>query len=169
MIKKHLRIDDKVIATRDPMKIIDPVWWSVSIYDSKEKYEKDLEPFSYHQRAVFALMWYMAEVNNGGHSQFYSNSTGIVWEDAMDGFELIGLTEGKKIIEESAKRFGTKPSFDREERENALDLLDEDFDDLDSRFYKLDNAVNITDRIADHIEKYKEAFYFEGEIEVPEN
>lgn len=169
MIKKHIKIDDKVIETHDPMKVIDPVWWSVSIYDSKEKYEKDLEPFSFHQRAVFALMWYIAEVNNGGHSQFYSNSTGIVWEDAMDGFELIGLTEGMKIIEESAKRFGTKPSFDREERENALDLLDEDFDDLDSRFYKLDSAVNITDRIADHIQKYKEAFYFEGELEVPEN
>jgi hypothetical protein len=169
MIKKHIKIDDKIIETRDPMKVIDPLWWSVSIYDSKEKYEKDLEPFSFHQRAVFALMWYMAEVNNGGHSQFYSNSTGIVWEDAMDGFELIGLTDGMKIIEESAKRFGTKPSFDREKRENALDLLDEDFDDLDSRFYKLDSAVNITERIADHIEKYKEAFYFEGEIEVPKN
>ena len=169
MIKKHVKIDDKVIETRDPMKVIDPLWWSVSIYDSKAKYEKDLEPFSFHQRAVFALMWYMAEVNNGGHSQFYSNSTGIVWEDAMDGFELIGLAEGMKIIEESAKRFGTKPSFDRGERENVLDSLDIDFDDLDSRFYKLDSAVNITDRIADYIQKNKEAFYFEGEIEAPKN
>ena len=98
MVKKRIKIDDKVIETGDPMKVIDPLWWSVSIYDSKEKYEKDLKPFSFHQRAVFALMWYMAEVNNGGHSQFYSNPTGIVWEDAMVGFELIGLTEGMKII-----------------------------------------------------------------------
>jgi hypothetical protein len=87
---RETKIDDKVMETRDPMKVIDPLWWTVSIYDSKEKYEKDLKSFSFHQRAVFALMWYMAEVNNGGHSQFYSNSTGIVWEDAMDGFELIG-------------------------------------------------------------------------------
>ena len=167
MTKKHIKIDDQVIATRDPMEVIDPLWWSVSIYDSKDKYEEDLERFSVHQRAVFAMMWYIAEVNNGGHSQFYSNSTGIVWEDAMDGFELIGLREGKEIIEESAKRFGTRPSFDREERENVLDVLDEDFDDLDSRFYKLDSAVNITERIADYIQANKIAFYFEGDVEIP--
>jgi hypothetical protein len=166
--KKHVKIDDKVMETRDPMKVIDPLWWTVSIYDSKEQYEKDLQPFSFHQRAVFALMWYMAEVNNGGHSQFYSNSTGIVWEDAMDGFELIGLMEGKEIIEESARRFGTRPSFDREERENALDKLDEDFDDLDTRFYKLDSTVNITEKIADYILKNKIGFYFEGDVEIPE-
>jgi hypothetical protein len=111
----------------------------------------------------------MTEVNNGGHAQFYSNTTGIVWEDAMDGFELIGLTEGMKIIEESANRFGSKPSFDREERENVLDSLDIDFDDLDARFYKLDSTVNITDRIADYIQENKVAFYFEGEIEVPKH
>jgi hypothetical protein len=168
MKSEHVKIDDKVMETRDPMKVIDPLWWTVSIYDSKEKYEKDLAPFSSHQRAVFALMWYMTEVNNGGHSQFYSNSTGIVWEDAMKGFELIGLMEGKEIIEESARRFGTRPSFDRTERENALDKLDQDFDDLDSRFYKLDSAVNITDNIADYILKNKTAFYFEGDIEIPE-
>lgn len=168
MTKKRFKIDDKVIATRDPMKVIDPLWWSVSIYDSKEKYEKDLEPFSFQQRAVFAMMWYMAEVNNGGHGQFYSNSTGIVWDDAMDGFELIGLMEGKEIIGESARRFGTRPSFDREEREEALDLMDEDFDDLDSRFYSLDESVNITERIADYIQDNKIAFYFDGEVAVPE-
>lgn len=168
MKSEHVKIDDKVMETRDPMKVIDPLWWTVSIYDSKEKYEKDLASFSFHQRAVFALMWYMTEVNNGGHSQFYSNSTGIVWEDAMNGFELIGLMEGKEIIEESARRFGARPSFDRTERENALDKLDEDFDDLDSRFYKLDSTVNITDNIADYILKNKTAFYFEGDIEIPE-
>lgn len=168
MIKKHIKIDDKVIETRDPMKVIDPLWWTVSIYDSKEKYEKDLESFSFHQRAVFAMMWYMAEVNNGGHAQFYSNSTGIVWEDAMDGFELIGLMEGKEIVEESSNRFKTRPSFDREERENALDKLDEDFEDLDSRFYKLDSTVNITEKIADYILRNKTAFYFDGDVTIPE-
>ena len=86
----------------------------------------------------------------------------------MNGFELIGLIEGKEIIEESARRFWARPSFDRTERENVLDKLDEDFDDLDSRFYKLDSTVNITDYIADYILKNKRNFYFEGDIEIPE-
>lgn len=167
MEKKYVKIDDRTVATKDPMKVIDPLWWTVDIYNSKEQYEKDLEPYSFHQRSVFAIMWYMGEVNNGGHYQFYTNSTGIVWEDAMDGFELIGLDEGKKIIEESAKRFGGKPSFDRTERENLLDSIDEDFDDLDTRFYKLDSELNITDKIAEYILDNPIPFYFEGEIEVP--
>ncbi|MBT1705439.1 DMP19 family protein, partial [Chryseosolibacter indicus] len=70
----------------------------------------------------------------------------------------------KEIIDEAAKRFGTRPSFDREERENALDKLEEDFDDLDSRFYKLDSTVNITDRIADYILKNKIAFNLRGTL-----
>jgi predicted Zn-dependent protease with MMP-like domain len=112
-------------------------------------------------------MWYTGEVNNGGHYQFYTNSTGIVWEDAMDGFELIGLDEGKRIIEESAKRFGSKPSFVRSQRESLLDSIDEDFEDLDSQFYKLDNEINITEKIAEFIVANPIPFYFEGEIEVP--
>jgi hypothetical protein len=167
MENKYVKIDDTTIATKDPMKVIDPLWWTVDIYNSKEQYEKDLEPYSFHQRAVFAIMWYMGEVNNGGHYQFYTNSTGIVWEDAMDGFELIGLDEGKRIIEESAKRFGSKPSFDRTERENFLDSIDEDFEDLDSRFYKLDSELNLTDKIAQYISANPIPFYFEGEIEIP--
>src|SRR5690606_8240137 len=151
MTTKQITINDSVIASRDPMAVIDPLWWTVNIYGSKDEYEKDLEPYSFNQRAVFAIMWYMGEVNNGGHFQFYTNSTGIVWEDAMYGFELIGLIEGKEIIEESARRFGNKPSFDRTERENLLDSIDEDFEDLDTRFYDLDNKVNLTERIADYI------------------
>lgn len=168
MTKKHITINNSVIASRDPMAVIDPLWSTVNIYDSKAEYEKDLEPYSFHQRSVFAIMWYIGEVNNGGHYQFYTNSTGIVWEDAMDGFELIGINEGKEIIEESARRFGQKPSFDRTERENLLDSIDEDFADLDSRLYDLDNKVNLTERIADYIEKNKIAFYFDGEIEIVE-
>lgn len=164
--KKQITINDSVIASRDPMAVIDPLWWTVKIYDSKAEYEKGFELYSFHQRSVFAIMWYMGEVNNGGHYQFYTNSTGIVWEDAMDGFELIGINEGKEIIEESARKFREKPSFDRTERENLPDSIDEDFADLDSSFYELDNKVNLTERIADYIVENKIAFYFEDEIEM---
>lgn len=86
----------------------------------------------------------------------------------MQWMDLIGINEGKEIIQESARRFGQKPSFDRTKRENLLDSIDEDFSDLDSRFYDLDNKVNLTERIADYILKNKMAFYFDGEIEIEE-
>lgn len=168
MIKKHIKIDDETISRRDPMAVIDPLWWSVNIYESKKVYEEGLKSYSIYQRYVFAIMWYMGEVMNGGHYQFYSNSTGIVWEDVIKGFDLIGLEVAKAITEESIQRFGMKPSYDRTERERLLDSLDEDFEDLDKRFYELDRKINITDKIAAYILLNPRHFYFEGEIEVPE-
>ena len=167
MEKRFVIIDDSTIATKDPMKVIDPLWWTVDIYNSKEQYEEDLEPYSVPQRAVFAIMWYMGEVNNGGHYQFYTNSTGIAWEDARDGFDLVGVGEAREIIEESARRFGGRPSFERAARESYLDSIDEDFADLDSRFYNLDAEIDLTGKVMQYILSNPTPFYFEGEIEVP--
>lgn len=74
--KTHVRIDDATIAAGDPGAIIRPVWFTANIYDGPVEYERSLQPFSSSQRYIFALYWYIAEVRNGGHDQFYSNSTG---------------------------------------------------------------------------------------------
>lgn len=162
---KYLKIDDKIIDSKDPMAIIKPVWLSVDIYSSKEEYERGLESFSFHQRSIFAIMWFISEVFNGGFYQFYTNSTGIVWEDAMDGFELIGIPEAQKIIKESSERFNPQPSFDRIKREDYLVATDIEFEDLDNRIYSLDEQINLTEKIADYIYNDRMPFYFEGEVE----
>ena len=90
----------------DPMAVIDPVWWRGNIYDGPEAYEGSLGSFTKAQRFVWAMLWYDAEVNNGGHDQFYGNSTGIVWRDALSGFEAIGAPEAAAILRESANRLG---------------------------------------------------------------
>jgi len=53
------------------------------------------------QRYIFTIEWYIAEVNNGGHDQFYFNSTGIVWKNALKGFEEIKHTKAHNILKES--------------------------------------------------------------------
>lgn len=45
--------------------------------------------------------------------------------------------------------------------------MDDYFDDLDKRFYKLDSELNKTERIAEFILSDPTLFYFEGEIKVP--
>lgn len=158
-------VDDKLIDSNDVMKIIEPLWWGVSIYDSEEKYKKDLEKFSDSQKYVFAIEWYITEVNNGGHTQFYYNSTGIVWEDAMKGFEIVGLLENNKIIGESAKRLGGYPNKDREKRFFELEKVKPSFDDLDDRFYEIDKDMDII--LMKYIKENKKDFYFEGSISKP--
>ena len=90
---RHIRIDEaRLAAIDDVMDLIQPLWWTVNI-SSPEAYEASLAPFTRGQRLVYALQMYRLEVDNGGHGQFYGNSGGIVWRDALEGFELLGLRE----------------------------------------------------------------------------
>jgi hypothetical protein len=159
-------VDDSVIEQNDVFKIIEPLWWSVSIYDGEEIYKNDLQKFSNQQKYIFAIMWYQSEVNNGGHSQFYTNSTGIVWEDAMNGFKEIGLIDAYDIIKESVDRFDGHPDKDRNIRNNQMDKLDLEFDDLDSKFYKINDFDY---KLLEYIKKNKQYFYFNGIIKKPKN
>lgn len=165
-VMQHIKIDDAVIDKNDYFAIIDPVWWSVSIYDGEKVYEENLKRFSQEQRYVFAIAWHMAEVNNGGHDQFYSNSTGIVWRDALAGYKAVGLNEAADILKKSADIMGGNPSLDRATRETQLDRIAPDFEELDRRFYELQEA-DIEKAILTYIRANRQAFYFDGNVEKP--
>ena len=167
MVTVHIRIDDEVIDGGNPWKVIEPVWWTVDIYDGEAEYESSLAAFSKEQRYLLAVNWYMAEVSNGGHEQFYDNSTGIVWKDALAGFRDLGVNEAAEIVEESAIRLGGDPSLDREARWEQLDAYQPTFDDLDDRFYDLDERINLDAVMQAYIMQHREAFYYEGDVSMP--
>lgn len=158
-------INDEVILNNDAYTIVDPLWWSVSIYDGEDNYKKDLKKFTTEQKYVFAIEWYMAEVNNGGHNQFYYNSAGLVWEDAMQGFKEVGLLNNYEIIKESANRLGGNPSKDRHMRQDQLEEYDAEFDDLDNKFYE--SSENIEVALIKYIRANKEKFYYSGSLMRP--
>jgi hypothetical protein len=161
----HVVVDDAVIAEKDHWTVIHPVWYTANIYEGPGAYEFSLQSFSQAQRMVHAVLWYMAEVNNGGHRQFYSNSTGIVWRDAMAGMEAIGLPRGARIIAISAERMGGEPSLDRADRREQMETIDPEFDDLDDAFYALEKRNNIDELISNYIRGRPSDFHFDGEIE----
>jgi len=161
----ELRVDDAVLSGDDAFAIIEPVYWSANIYDSLQEYEASLQSFSRPQRLLNALHWYIAEVNNGGHDQFYANSTGIVWPDALAAFEAIGVPDGAEIIRESTERLGGPPSREREERNRQLEQLEADFEDLDNRFYALQEQVNLDAKMLEYARRQSTEFHFAGVVE----
>lgn len=164
----YMVIDEQIINAQgalDVQKVIEPLWWSVSIYDGEEQYENDLKSFTTPQRYVFAIQWYSAEVNNGGHFQFYDNSTGIVWEDALKGFETIGAQQNMNIIKESANRIGRNPSKDREKRQEQMERYNSEFDDLDKLYYEIE--TNMLQLLTAYIQANAKDFAFSGEVTVP--
>lgn len=161
----HVIIDDSIINGCDPYAVIEPVWYSVIIYQGETDYEQSLEPFSLCQRYVSAIYLYLGEVDNGGHDQFYFNYTGIVWEDAMRGFQEIALPDFSDIILESAKRLGGSPSKDRFERQKQLDRMEPDFSDLDTTVYQMEAIINPA--LLAYVKKNRTDFYFDGIVKIP--
>lgn len=162
-IEVQIEVNDATIARGDLFEVIEPVWDKVSIYDGVAEYEAALSGFSFQQRLVLAILWYRTEVNNGGHDQFFDNSTGIVWPDAVDGFEAIGMPQAATIIGEAVSRLGTESRF-REMRQSALEDHQPDFEDLDNAFFKLDSTGAIDERALAYVREHAGAFYFKGTV-----
>jgi len=160
----RLKIDDKAIASGDLGTVIEPVWWTADIYNGPEEYELSLLPFSRPQRLLFALQWYFSEVNNGGHHQFYSNSTGIVWKDTLAAFQALKLPKFVDILQRSAALLGGNPSLNCQERNVQLDELEADFDELDKLFYSAQEKAKLDAKIAKYIREHAADFYFDGTV-----
>lgn len=162
MREVKFEIGDREIDGDDYFAVIEPVYWTVSIYDGVDQYENDLAKFSTEQRLLLAFHWYMSEVNNGGHDQFYLNSTGIVWPDALEAFTRFGFPEVAAIIRESANRLGGNPSLDTEVRQKQLDQMNIDFEDLDDQLFELQEQTDFDPKIIEFIRAHREKFRFSG-------
>ena len=160
-------IDDAVLAKNDLLPIIEPMISSIDIYGTWEEYETSLMAFTPLQRAFVAIFWYIAEVNNGGHDQFYHNATGIVWPEALEGFRLIGFTDGVRILSESAAKFGTPPPRDRSERQELMSKLELEFEGLDNSLFATLRETDLDALMLRLARVYPEKMRFSGTIKRP--
>lgn len=155
-----ITVNDSTIQSGYISTVIEPVWWMGNIYEDYDTYTQSLSQCSQEQRFVFAIIWYEAEVLGGGHVQFFTNAAGIVWQEALLGLEAIGQQDAFAILNESTKRLGGSPSFDRDIRCNQLRIHDATFTDLDDAFRK----IELHTALRTYIAKHRESFFFNGKI-----
>lgn len=164
--KEFVVIDDSLIGKGDPFEIIDPVWWTANIYESYSEYEKSLFNFSQEQRFIFAICWYMTEVNNGGHKQFFYNSTGIVWKDVLDAFNKIGADRNVAILKDAINLFAENPSLNRKKRIRQMKNYDNEKSNIiDDKYY--DSEIELHRHMIKYIKENSAEFYFRGEVKRP--
>ena len=158
---------EEILATDDMWTINEPAYWTINIYGSYDNYLESAKGFTVEQRYLNAICWYFAEVNNGGHHQFFYNSTGIVWEDALAGLRLFKMDTLADNLQSVIDYFGGSVPFDREERWAILkDWDDEVFDFLDKKddvLYEYDGIYEDT-----FVHEHPELFVFDGTYKVPE-
>ncbi|MCR9164839.1 MAG: DMP19 family protein [Nannocystaceae bacterium] len=90
-----------------------------------------------------------ADVNNGGFDQFYFNSAGDLWRQAVAGLRVVGAVRMAELVERSSLMFGPAgPLQNRERRQAQLLALTESaedpdvFSELDREFWSYPDDVS---------------------------
>jgi len=101
--------------------------------DLKEKLSQFKKPIS----NLILLEEYIAEINNGGHDQYFNNSSVYGYRMLLDVLYEMKLYEYKAILEAAVEIF--KPSLKRENNCKELSLTKQNFlNSLDKIFYSID-------------------------------
>ncbi len=129
------------------------------IYDALDHLEfEELIP---HHRHYFSASRYDGEVMNGGHSQYFVNSSGRHWKDALAGLKVIGAVGKAEILREAVAVFGAAgPSTEGKVRHRQLAAFtpeqDQALEALDAKYQKCKECVGAL--LALYALEYKEHF-----------
>jgi Domain of unknown function (DUF4375) len=137
--------------------LVKPVWRSISIHGGSEKFLRQFRRVPAPVGHLFAAHWCQSEVRNGGLHQFFSNSTGVLAPEALEGFRAIGLGELAELLAEAMAFFGRPYPREQGARRDLLSRQEgerrEEWDPfyrLDDRFYEwLDAEDDRWERAAD--------------------
>ena len=128
----------------------------------KCNYGEEMETLSPYERVFYITQELEGEVNNGGFSQFFFNSSGNFSGEIVQAFTEIGAHETAAICKRALAAFGCALPADRDAREELLDSLDWDsinpiLSECDSDFYAYPDDLNALNQayIQKHIEYFK--------------
>jgi hypothetical protein len=134
--------------------VLDPIWDKI-IIDTPETFAQTFGEVSRSAGLLYAAHFCQSEVCNGGFTQFFWNSTGVLAPEAVDGFIAIGQPHVAEVVERAMNMLGSPFRRDRTARWAALDTLRDErdkqrdpagrprnnnissFRELDRKFYSL--------------------------------
>ncbi|MEE9387190.1 MAG: DUF4375 domain-containing protein [Paracoccaceae bacterium] len=137
--------------------MIRPLNDAMNIALGEDEYHASVARFSEEQRAAHAVMWYVSDVQNGGHWQFFYNSTGILWQVAQRGLRKIGANKAALTLSGAALRAGGSPPFDLASRQSLMQRLSPKFADLDAEINALDPLAALQAYVDDNSAAFRAA------------
>jgi hypothetical protein len=118
---------------------------------------EEYEALSAVQRTAQLAFYYDAEVQNGGHHQYFENSAGMRSEETLKALVQLGLQCQAEILRQTIPIWSSK---DREPpatpEEYLADELEGEFEDYDSRYYKC--SPTTTDRLELYLSEHQSDF-----------
>ena len=115
--------------------------------DDKSQYGDNMSVLSEAERIFYITQTLEMEVNNGGFSQFFYNSSGNFSNDLVSAFTAIGANATAAICQKAITAFGRDIPVDRDEREEMLaelesEKIDEILEECDDAFYDYEDNLN---------------------------
>lgn len=115
--------------------------------ENKTQYGDDMSCLSEAERVFYITQSLEMEVNNGGFSQFFYNSSGSFSNELVSAFTAIGANATAAICQKAISAFGREIPVDRDERQDMLDELeceeiDEILEECDDDFYNYEDNLN---------------------------
>jgi len=113
----------------------------------KVQYGKNVAALSEAERVFYITQIVEMEVNNGGFSQFFFNSSGNFSNELVSAFTAIGAHKTAAICQKAINAFGRDIPVDWEERREMLDELESDeiieiLEECDSAFFAYEEDLN---------------------------
>ena len=147
-IWKIENIDDFIMAKNDYI-------------GEKCKYGDDIDRLNEYERVFFVTQQLEMEVNNGGFSQFFYNTSGDFSHELVHAFTEIGANKTVVICKKALDAFPQTFPVDRYERQEMLDELESDeieeiLDECDDEFYEYED--DLTNLNYEYIRKNKQFF-----------
>jgi hypothetical protein len=87
-------------------KVVEPFWYLINIYYGPEVFRSKYDSAPKISGLIFAAHFCQSEVCNGGFGQFFSNSTGVLAPEAVEGFRQIGQPQVAAVVESAMELLG---------------------------------------------------------------
>lgn len=102
--------------------VLDAYWDALSI-DSPHDFEHTFSQVPRPVGLLYAAHFCQSEVCNGGFTQFFWNSTGVLAPEAIEGFNAIGQVQVAAIVAQAVSLLGVPYPRNRADRWRALERL----------------------------------------------
>lgn len=95
------------------------------------------------QRLAYLVFWYESEVQNGGHLQYFANSSGQRAKETIAALSELGMECQQNILNDALAYHSANPLIEIESTGDYIDAAQEDpFGEFDQKYYACAKDVN---------------------------
>jgi hypothetical protein len=104
---------------------------------------EDYDDVTEVQRLAHLIFWYDSEIQNGGHLQYFANSSGQRAREAENALSALGMECQQSILNEALAYISETPLIEFESADDYVSAAqDEAFEAFDRRYYDCARQAN---------------------------